>query len=165
MTVVKAVCFFFFFQAEDGIRDVAVTGVQSVLFRSFQIAACRNPLRRRPESANALGVLLGLHQKGTRLRKHILQKWPQEKTKSFKRLPIARKGTVRDAPADKKNRDFTLAGLAQKIWPDFCFQDEHESRPHGSKGDRKSTRLNSSHGYISYAVFCLKKKKKLNRNI
>src|SRR2546429_6089515 len=27
--------------------------------------------------------------------------------------------------------------------------------------DRKSTRLNSSHGYISYAVFCLKKKKKI----
>src|SRR2546422_11146795 len=31
--------------------------------------------------------------------------------------------------------------------------------------DRKSTRLNSSHGYISYAVFCLKKKKqKYNRH-
>src|SRR2546422_3462010 len=31
--------------------------------------------------------------------------------------------------------------------------------------DRKSTRLNSSHGYISYAVFCLKKKKnKTKRN-
>src|SRR2546422_4492600 len=29
--------------------------------------------------------------------------------------------------------------------------------------DRKSTRLNSSHGYISYAVFCLKKKKN-NKN-
>src|SRR2546429_1236435 len=28
----------------------------------------------------------------------------------------------------------------------------------GRIGDRKSTRLNSSHGYISYAVFCLKKK-------
>src|SRR2546422_4379194 len=28
--------------------------------------------------------------------------------------------------------------------------------------DRKSTRLNSSHGYISYAVFCLKKKKNTN---
>src|SRR2546422_4123869 len=28
--------------------------------------------------------------------------------------------------------------------------------------DRKSTRLNSSHGYISYAVFCLKKKKNIN---
>src|SRR2546429_950005 len=31
----------------------------------------------------------------------------------------------------------------------------------GNSLDRKSTRLNSSHGYISYAVFCLKKKKKL----
>src|SRR2546422_8369760 len=30
-------------------------------------------------------------------------------------------------------------------------------------GDRKSTRLNSSHGYISYAVFCLKKKKNKSR--
>src|SRR2546422_4353122 len=29
----------------------------------------------------------------------------------------------------------------------------------GDLTDRKSTRLNSSHGYISYAVFCLKKKK------
>src|SRR3989449_4736896 len=33
---------------------------------------------------------------------------------------------------------------------------------HGdTSGDRKSTRLNSSHGYISYAVFCLKKKKQV----
>src|SRR2546421_4285979 len=31
--------------------------------------------------------------------------------------------------------------------------------------DRKSTRLNSSHDQISYAVFCLKKKKKYNRNL
>src|SRR5256884_6061218 len=30
--------------------------------------------------------------------------------------------------------------------------------PLGAGRDRKSTRLNSSHGYISYAVFCLKKK-------
>src|SRR2546422_7421274 len=33
------------------------------------------------------------------------------------------------------------------------------TRGYNSDGDRKSTRLNSSHGYISYAVFCLKKKK------
>src|SRR5205809_5882919 len=31
--------------------------------------------------------------------------------------------------------------------------------------DRKSTRLNSSHGYISYAVFCLKKKNKIIRSL
>src|SRR2546422_10615523 len=35
-----------------------------------------------------------------------------------------------------------------------------EDRIWRSSEDRKSTRLNSSHGYISYAVFCLKKKKK-----
>src|SRR2546422_2561323 len=38
----------------------------------------------------------------------------------------------------------------------------HDSRHYPAQimKDRKSTRLNSSHGYISYAVFCLKKKKK-----
>src|SRR6267143_4535395 len=36
---------------------------------------------------------------------------------------------------------------------------DHSERPH-ARLDRKSTRLNSSHSSISYAVFCLKKKKK-----
>src|ERR1041385_9296591 len=39
--------------------------------------------------------------------------------------------------------------------PPTCLR---SSRP-GVRADRKSTRLNSSHGSISYAVFCLKKKK------
>src|SRR2546422_4867968 len=40
--------------------------------------------------------------------------------------------------------------------------ERHKQPPHAFRihKDRKSTRLNSSHGYISYAVFCLKKKKK-----
>src|SRR3712207_8447848 len=38
-----------------------------------------------------------------------------------------------------------------------------EVRPGTGGEDRKSTRLNSSHANISYAVFCLKKKKKSNR--
>src|SRR2546422_10156161 len=45
--------------------------------------------------------------------------------------------------------------------PVECSRRQRHSRkaiPHAR--DRKSTRLNSSHGYISYAVFCLKKKKK-----
>src|SRR6266550_4902103 len=36
--------------------------------------------------------------------------------------------------------------------------DPGRQRATGERGDRKSTRLNSSHGYSSYAVFCLKKK-------
>src|SRR2546430_11574309 len=51
---------------------------------------------------------------------------------------------------------------------DFVKQDQGRrltGLDHGSdvcdvRGDRKSTRLNSSHSQISYAVFCLKKKKK-----
>src|SRR5256885_8124234 len=77
---------FFFFQAEDGIRDYKVTGVQT----------CALPISR--------------HSRLQRL-----------------------KGIEHAIAAAKKNRGFA---------------------------DRKSTRLNSSHLVISYAVFCLKKKKK-----
>src|SRR5689334_23587748 len=51
--------------------------------------------------------------------------------------------------------------------PDFHRRRNRWQRTHGyrprsrcPKGDRKSTRLNSSHSSISYAVFCLKKKKR-----
>src|SRR2546429_8296018 len=44
-----------------------------------------------------------------------------------------------------------------------CDRDDHLVENTGrAPQDRKSTRLNSSHGYISYAVFCLKKKKKVS---
>src|SRR2546429_3623810 len=43
--------------------------------------------------------------------------------------------------------------------PNYC-----ETAPEHTSGDRKSTRLNSSHGYISYAVFCLKKKRCAQRH-
>src|SRR2546422_7778871 len=86
--------FFFFFQAEDGIRDVAVTGVQT----------CALPIFMVVEDDASLAELLayGLQARGDRFR------------------------------AYRNGRD--------------------------ALRDRKSTRLNSSHGYISYAVFCLKKK-------
>src|SRR3712207_8212611 len=42
--------------------------------------------------------------------------------------------------------------------PQVQPHDHREARDHGHR-DRKSTRLNSSHANISYAVFCLKKKK------
>src|SRR5256884_4673424 len=45
-------------------------------------------------------------------------------------------------------------------WRRRSFRDTRSQ----SETDRKSTRLNSSHGYISYAVFCLKKKKKRSSN-
>src|SRR5689334_24351981 len=44
----------------------------------------------------------------------------------------------------------------------IVFLQEHFGGDSANRRDRKSTRLNSSHSSISYAVFCLKKKKKKN---
>src|SRR5206468_9534807 len=56
-----------------------------------------------------------------------------------------------------------IAGAARE--PDFHRASGHETERNASRagglGDRKSTRLNSSHDQISYAVFCLKKKKSI----
>src|SRR2546422_6627238 len=51
--------------------------------------------------------------------------------------------------------------LGRRRFDEFRAQQPHRDGASVRQGvDRKSTRLNSSHGYISYAVFCLKKKKK-----
>src|SRR2546426_9336312 len=46
-----------------------------------------------------------------------------------------------------------------------CIRARDDAGDDAGRVDRKSTRLNSSHLVISYAVFCLKKKKKKERNI
>src|SRR5216684_5736070 len=53
---------------------------------------------------------------------------------------------------------FPYTTLFRSRAPAFSTWCRRWPRPRGRR-DRKSTRLNSSHGYISYAVFCLKKKK------
>src|SRR5580698_7182967 len=51
----------------------------------------------------------------------------------------------------------------QRVQPEECLLDGHRQfRGQIPRQDRKSTRLNSSHMSISYAVFCLKKKNKYN---
>src|SRR5258708_16222224 len=56
---------------------------------------------------------------------------------------------------DHQRRVIRRYGLAlARLAVDLCCHDAFADR-----GDRKSTRLNSSHQIISYAVFCLKKKK------
>src|SRR2546430_10181522 len=98
-------CLLLFFQAEDGIRDLTVTGVQTCALPISSIS--RATSRRASRSNKRLGHTGG----GGRT----------ERTELFACLH-----GLRDALALE---------------------------------DRKSTRLNSSHSQISYAVFCLKKKK------
>src|SRR2546429_4227982 len=103
----------FFFQAEDGIRDVAVTGVQT----------CALPIYRRL-NLRLIDVEVGVNML------HVVV--------LFERL---------DQPHHLHRLRTSELDVILRHHCDF------------RRRDRKSTRLNSSHGYISYAVFCLKKKK------
>src|SRR2546422_2473118 len=104
----------FFFQAEDGIRDVAVTGVQT----------CALPIWARPGRPDQHAVDPGVH----------LETGPVGALQDLlQRVVVGRR--LRSAERFRAGQDVRAVE------------------------DRKSTRLNSSHGYISYAVFCLKKKK------
>src|SRR5947209_14730226 len=58
---------------------------------------------------------------------------------------------------DQTNCTYAVKGVANRR---FIFVEGANWRKGGTWPDRKSTRLNSSHANISYAVFCLKKKKK-----
>src|SRR5688572_32342952 len=72
-------------------------------------------------------------------------------------------------PAHPAHLHLTLDPRERDAAHELPLEDEedHDQRKRGQHGsghdqvpDRKSTRLNSSHSQISYAVFCLKKKKK-----
>src|SRR2546429_2690349 len=136
------VLFFFFFQAEDGIRDVAVTGVQTCALPIYQFSeqylgvdplyywTDRQPLRR-----TQLGLPASLNKQ-----------FPASVFK-YRGLFINDEDLLTGwAPGEAKDH----TGISLEVW-NKIFETILRL-----KGDRKSTRLNSSHGYISYAVFCLK---------
>src|SRR5688572_31882124 len=91
-----------------------------------------------------------------------LPPFPTRRSSDLAFLPAARRGELvaarlgdaaqpvswgADDPFVEGGTDFWLDGVRVECWL------------RGSRTDRKSTRLNSSHSQISYAVFCLKKKK------
>src|SRR2546422_6429191 len=72
---------------------------------------------------------------------------------------------VRNPGLGRRELEDALAaslGVTNVLWlgNGIAGDDTHGHVDDVCRLDRKSTRLNSSHGYISYAVFCLKKKKK-----
>src|SRR5260221_10018535 len=96
---------------------------------------------------------------------------------------ISAKSSLRNMMREGASFETVLAQIDEsQWWPEQALRDFQSQRlrtvvetsirhvpyyrqRYGSPGDRKSTRLNSSHTVISYAVFCLKKKKKLFNNI
>src|SRR2546429_3681215 len=80
----------------------------------------------------------------------------------FNRPPFARKSRSWKKTIASGSRETSLTSSRKTKRTRSCGSPQTKLGTSSSKtfGDRKSTRLNSSHGYISYAVFCLKKKKK-----
>src|SRR5205085_3560313 len=109
--------FFFFFQAEDGIRDLTVTGVQTC----------------------ALPILI--------------------ENAEIEIAPMADGGEgTAEAVCNARGGKWVTCG-AHDLFGD-PIEASYVWLGESAVIDRKSTRLNSSHSQISYAVFCLKKKKK-----
>src|SRR5688572_31377488 len=75
-------------------------------------------------------------------------------------LRVERRHLRRRRPRLRRPRAAVGARAAEPL-----RQEQERFRRLGARGDRKSTRLNSSHSQISYAVFCLKKKKTKSRTI
>src|SRR3712207_8352898 len=72
----------------------------------------------------------------------------------------------RSAPVERGPRGAVagpgVGGVAVDVLDGAPVLDQHRPPPAQRHADRKSTRLNSSHANISYAVFCLKKKQQHN---
>src|SRR3712207_8065928 len=72
----------------------------------------------------------------------------------------SREGSRGRAPGDGGGGDHRPRRRPLRAYQDAAADHRDDPRRQGPRQDRKSTRLNSSHANISYAVFCLKKKKK-----
>src|SRR2546429_5860370 len=214
------IIFFFFFQAEDGIRDVAVTGVQTCALpispyttkelsrktwpdfvRLFSQGSgwdfCQCMHFHRPRSLPKEQRVRTRGERGIRNRRQkralVEQGCAHGILVYANGEPVGwcQYGPREELPRIDKQRDYQ--GRApqgpEKLWRITCFAVLKPYRKRGVASaalraaleairrgggglveaypitrwltralDRKSTRLNSSHGYISYAVFCLKKK-------
>src|SRR2546429_1072924 len=77
----------------------------------------------------------------------------------FPYTTLFRSARSKDARSLPRSRRWACADLGTQELREQLREARRARQERGVR-DRKSTRLNSSHGYISYAVFCLKKKKK-----
>src|SRR3989475_11102061 len=197
-------CFFFFFQAEDGIRDLTVTGVQTCalpIWVRFEPATDNQvtAIRGEIEASNMDAVPL---EKAPKVAVYVppnAPPWDDAVTMAlqYAGIPFAKvwdpevmAGGLRSYDRlHPEHEDFTgqyskfyliyagapwlgemvrLNGAAARRLgfasvPELKKAVARGIRDYVGNGgfllDRKSTRLNSSHSQISYAVFCLKKKK------
>src|SRR2546428_5586974 len=179
--------FFFFFQAEDGIRDLIVTGVQTCALPIFIDLSDRPRVRPslfvgpHPSAMALRGTDLFVALAGSNgvarvdvatgrvMEQLTVALTPRAPVGSDpnalalapdgRTLYVAMAGNNAVAVVRLEPRAMRVAGLIPVGWyPTAVAVSADGSTLYVANGDRKSTRLNSSHDQISYAVFCLKKK-------
>src|SRR2546427_8130082 len=154
--------FFFFFQAEDGIRDLTVTGVQTcalpIYFRPLPVESAGDELSELTRALN--GTAAHLEQ--------TIRSLTDERNRSSAILRSMVEGVA--VISAEERILFSNQAFSQILGLDLP---QCEGRRVGEvtreldllggvkqvlakREDRKSTRLNSSHSQISYALFCLK---------
>src|SRR3989475_4372170 len=130
----------------------------TTLFRSRVRHALRRPFGRRGgprDHARPGGPLGDLAPEAARV--HVA---PRADGPLRGLLGRDRGGAPPRDPAARPDRERRPAAAAHGRLPVARVLPRRARRARAPRGDRKSTRLNSSHSQISYAVFCLKKKKK-----
>src|SRR3712207_5364041 len=163
----------FFFQAEDGIRDIGVTGVQTCALPIYvvereivaviapydveELIGSVVPIAAIPHAVDVLSCHGNVSADGSERRQRGLVVVSVDETI----LVLQVRGGVSglepaiDDEVAALVVDDVPAVLAQYAVVHGNFLGYPVERLHGSSKDRKSTRLNSSHANISYAVFCL----------
>src|SRR2546422_4892810 len=122
-------------------------GIRVIVLRSNVFSGCFS-LKRRVNSSSVMGSRRSLYSSRTRwVSSGPACRWTP------RRSGFA--GISPDSSASSFHRLKLESATPRRIAISLSDSSERKSL----RIDRKSTRLNSSHGYISYAVFCLKKKK------
>src|SRR5256884_479522 len=120
--------------------------------------------RSRPQTANRCEHIQGIQNRSAAQRvREKGGKWPPDfpgANHAFLLSPPLRLRHAMPHPGEQKRRQSAdrKHRAPAEVTPYDVIRQRCKKGPNVVSRDRKSTRLNSSHGYISYAVFCLKKK-------
>src|SRR5699024_7384237 len=142
-------------RALDEVPGICVFGTLRVPQEPIQQ---RTRPRPHTQSSSHAKILRGVHVPAHRPRARHGQFTSAQGQVTVARWPLEGGGEGRPLPGGQQGRTDT-GGIGQVRQRMRRGRPQHTGQLRGAQRDRKSTRLNSSHVSISYAVFCLKKKK------
>src|SRR5438876_7755371 len=124
------------------------------------VATVSHPLDER----EGLRALLAQGNQQAAVRRELLheRRWDLRAARGNQNRIVGRVRTPPQSPVAQEHRDVRDPGLAQRLPGSRTSRCSWATGLWGGVRDRKSTRLNSSHPSISYAVFCMKKKNNLH---